>query len=424
MKKISCAAVVLSACLLALPVFGQGKEAPSPYSRTMSNLDKNGLVLTYRNTDEGMVLEKQTIALLLSMVSNGTDSDDSTQAVIKALSELFRESGIDSIRAVGSSVCRQESGLYRARGFLCMPEGSTGFMKDLFPSNSPVSDFFSIIPREAFLAGGSAFRLKSAFERGMGILKRNLSKEDFAEIDETLAKAKQEGADIPALLDTVRGIAFYLENVSGKEPVFPGFTDGALLLETANDSLYRYLLTTADPEDVRDGAVVLDNDAHVEMIQSGKYLIISNDLARAKDVLAGKVELLAADPAFKKVIPPEKEALGVFVWTPGFGALANNLVFAFVPDEHRKAAADLIRVFGLNEPFCSISMLKKDGFANTTLTTVPGLLCSTAATASGSANMTSVPFLAGMILPAIQQARMKAEMLKAAAGSSEKDDEE
>ena len=421
MKKFACMAAVLTACLLALPASGQEKEELAAYGQTMSHLDKNGLVLTYRDTGNGMSLEREAISLILSMVSRELGSDQDSQSVIKALGELFRESGICSIRAIGSSVSKQKTGLYLARYFFCMPEGSTGLLKDIQPSNRPVSDFFGLIPREAFVAGGTAFRLGPAFEKVMSILKRTLAEEEYAKIEGALSEAKKDGVDIPALLDTVRGAVFYLENVPGKDPVFvPGFTGGALLLETTDDSVYRLILTKEDPENIHDGAVVLDQDMHVEMIQSGKYLILSNDIARVKDILAGKVELLDRDPVVRKVIPAEKEALGVFVWTPGLGALANSLVSMFAPEEYQKDAVDLIRIIGLNEPLCSVSVLEKDGVANLIQTTVPGLLCSMAASAPGGNNMASVPVLAGMVLPAIQQARMKAQMLKDASDPDNK----
>ena len=425
MKKfITCTAAVLTVCLLALPALGQEKEMPTAYNRTMLNLDKGGLVLTYRDTQDGMTLEKEVISLILSIASREVGSDKDAQGIIKGLGELFRESGINSVHATGSSVRKQGTGLYRGRNFLFMPNGSSGLIKDIFPSNRPVSEFFSLIPCEAFLAGSSAFRLAPAFERIMGILKKNLESDEYAEIEKSLAEAKKEGVDIPALLETVRGITFYLENVPNKEPVFPGFTGGAVLLETTDDSIYRLILTKEDPENVRDGAVVLEDDMHVEMIQSGKYLILSNDLARVKDLLAGKVGLLASDPAVNKVIPEEKEALGVFLWTPGFGALANNLVSMFAPEEYKKDAFNLIRIVGLNEPFCAVSLMKKDGFANIAQTTVPGLLCAMAGSASGNANMTTLPVIAGTILPALQQARMRAQELSSPINADDEDEEE
>lgn len=407
MKMFLRAAAVLTVCSLSLPVFGQ-KSVPEVYDRTVSHLDTKGLVLTYRNIAEGCTLEKEVLSILCSLVARENGCEDS-QAAIKVIRELIRESGFESIYGVGASVTPVPGGMFRAKSFICTPLGRSGLLADLASVNRPAADFFNLVPSEAFLAGGSILNLAPAFDRVLDVLKKNLPEEDYAEIGGFLDNAKNEGTDVRALLASVCGFAFYVENVPGAEAPFPGVTDGAILLETTDDSIYRAILANADQEDIRDGKViVVDKDSHVEAVQIGKYLVLTNNLARATDVLNGKVVSLAANPKFANFIPGEKDIQSFCLWTPELGALAETLASIVVPQENQPDIARLVQAFGLKAPFCSVSSVKQDGIVCIALTSSPGLVCAVAAGGAGGNVASTMPVMAGMLLPAIQQARMAA----------------
>jgi len=424
MKKFLCLAALLTACLLALPVSAQQKP-PTIYGRTMSNLDTGGLVLNYRNTAEGCTLEKEIIPLFCSVLAKAQDGDDS-RVVLQVINILLRESGLDSVHAIGASVKPMAGGFFRGKQFICTPEGPKGFLKDLTPSNRPASEFLQLVPAEAFLAAGSNLNLLPALDRLLTVLKNELPAEDYAEVEDIFNKAKAEGVDIHALLGSVRSFVCYLENIPGNEneKIFPGFSGGALLLETADDSIFRCMLAKADKEDIRDGKViVLDKDSHVEAAQLGKYLVISTGLAGVEELLAGKRALLTSAPDFAKFVPKEKEVFGFFLWTPGLGKLVDNLASTFAPQTIQAEIVRAIQLFGLTEPLCSVSAARPDGIACVTLTSTPGLLCSLAAGATGK-SFSSLPMMAGMLLPALGQAREAARAARGGAQVEEEDEED
>ena len=180
MKMFLRAAAVLTVCSLSLPVFGQ-KSVPEVYDRTVSHLDTKGLVLTYRNIAEGCTLEKEVLSILCSLVARENGCEDS-QAAIKVIRELIRESGFESIYGIGASVTPVPGGMFRAKSFICTPLGRSGLLADLASVNRPAADFFNLVPSEAFLAGGSILNLAPAFDRVLDVLKKNLPEEDYAEI--------------------------------------------------------------------------------------------------------------------------------------------------------------------------------------------------------------------------------------------------
>lgn len=428
MKMFLRTAAVLTVCSLSLPVFGQ-KSVPEVYDRTVSRLDTKGLVLTYRNVAEGCTLEKEVLSILCSLAARECGEGES-QSAIQVIRELIRESGLESIYAVGASVSPVSEGMFRAKSFVCTPQGRSGILADITVANRPAEEFFNLVPAEAFLAGGSNLNLAPAFDRVLEVLKKNLPEEDYAEIGGFLDEAKNKGTDIRALLASVSGFVFYVENVPGAEaeaPV-PGVTDGAILLETTDDSIYRSILTSADQEDIRDGKViVLDADSHVEVLQIGKCLVLSNNLARATDILNGKVASLAVNPKFAKYVPGEKDIQSFFLWTPELGSLAGTLASLAVPQENLSDVASLIQAFGLKAPLCSVSSVKQDGIICIALTSSPGLICALASGATGGNCASAVPVVAGALMPAIQSAREAAKRHagdKKQAGDAAADDDD
>lgn len=402
------AVIVLTAATFGLAaqglnrIGGQGRSTDrAVFDRTMRELDTGGLVLTYKNTQESAKFIRELVQLAVDQFASEGGAD--AEKIGKIADEFFTESGFSSLKSYGNSVSRNGD-LYTFKSFFGSTSPRDGLIWDLAAENKPVSELYRYVPQHAILAAGGVIRLKPAYDRVMRLLQKYLPEKDFSELNENIDSMKREGLDLPHQLSVWTGYTLYLENQSDKQPIVPGITGATLILQMADDSLYRTILTKVAPEQVSNGVVMIP-DTPLMMTQINGFLIVTTNADAFESIRKKYIANISSEPEFRTYARGlTRSASFFFWWSPRAKDSCDALIQAFCPQDQQNLIKSLLRFAGLDKPILAFSSVSSDGVSTVIRAGTGHLLCQAAAMSSADPSW-SIPVLAGMLLPALGSAR-------------------
>ena len=415
MKKFSKIAAVFVLTAAAVGLTAQGFQTSGSrtgtgtdkavYDRTMKELDTGGLVLTYRNTQESVNFVREIVKLAAGQFSASEGGD--AEKISSMAEDFFAQSGLSSIQSIGSSVSRSGD-LYTLKGFVSASSSRNGLIWDLVAENKSVSELLRYVPQNAVLAAGGTVRLKPAYDRVMKLLQKYLPSREYEQLTSALNSLKEEGIDLPHQLSAWTGYTLYLENQPDKQPIVPGVTGGTLILQMADDSLYRLILLKVDPDQVSNGVVMIP-DTPLMMMQKNGLLVVTTDSKLFDNIQKKGFPTLAADPDFRvyaKGLPAA--GTGFFWWGPGAKSTCESLIRAFCPQDQQKLLQEVLRLTGFDKPILAFSSSSSGGVLTVIRAGTGNLLCPMASgimAADPASVLPAAGIAAGMLLPAVGAAK-------------------
>ncbi len=338
-----------AACLSAVSLsFAQDAEKQI-YQNVMSQLDTPNVALTYRHTQEFLkpfqALMNQCMPLVLQV--SGIQAPAAETA-----SNLLATSGLQSVQGFGSSTNKAD-GVYTVKNYMYAPAAQQkGLIWDAMPANQSLDTILGAVPESAFFVWAADCNFISAYNTLVAAVCA-ASPEAKAGYDQAIAEAQKQGIDVKKLVESVKGMALYLNCDPGKPQLFPGLTGGAILVKTTNDQLFKTLLTKVNPEDVQDGMIVVPNTP-LRAAQIGKYLVLTNDMDSVKKAPAFQNTAKRVVFGFEKDLP--KNAVAFFGWKPAFGTLITTFLAVQPLD-----VKNFVPLFGLDQEFAAVQARTADG---------------------------------------------------------------
>ena len=437
----------LFAVSLALSVISHGAPqlpeiAPDPESRLPvmgKYLSQGGDFYVCLSTGQWAANLDQAVAKIMKMVKVVLPEveQENLQLISYFLTAFLRDSGVREFAGVGASSVAMAEDMHQNRLFLQHPVGPPkGFLWEAFTAENRPFDWLQRLPANTVYARWAMVRpepvwnwLKQVIDgcgrpdivRGFHEGLEKGRKEEGVELDRWFASVTG-GVGLVATLDPKRMIQL---STGGDQPIaFPAFA-GALVVEVKDDTLFEFAERMIKKEGGE--AKRIDKDGvrsyvfpEVEVAESGffiqpsisrfgPYLVLSSSHELLASLAAGKGGLSGV-PHFQRcqqAMP--KQGFGFSYLSPvAVETVANALFAALATDEPE--AAEMLRA--AYRPFrgiysWSVALRTPDGVAyvaNQRFGTGQLLL-------SHHPTLQNTPILAGLLLPALSQARGKARRI-------------
>ena len=398
MKKIT-TIVCMAALVLTASLHAQTPE--QDYRKTLSKLDQGGITLNYLNykaVEQIFTSFWDQCVAPLQIIKSNQDA----AKVVAIGKNIYQVSGLNGIRAIGSSV-KFNYRFYTGKTFIYAPAaGQKGLIWDFTPAARDIKPMTRLLPADAFYSFGSYLTAKKGYESLLAIA-RQLGK-DIPEVrkgyQEFMQMQKAQNMDLAAFADSIEFIVGYAANTKGAAPMIPGLTDFALILKTKNDSIYKTLLTSVPPDSVKNGAIVFPGTPFA-IFQYKNHLFATNNVQKVKALIDGRG---AAGLSSSQLTGHATAFCSV---TPEFGTFLRNLIPLIGNKEPdlNLFINNLISYLALDKGMVCLMNRTQDGILFTCASMSP--VIPMLANSSNMSVVATVPTLAGMLLPALHSAREK-----------------
>ena len=434
-------------CALALTLSHLSPGAPELPAVTPQANSKQPVIGKYLNPggdfylcmDSGEWAKKLELMLVkVEAAVETTVPEDGQEGVALAFHfarAFLRDSGVKDFGGIGASSIRLAEGLHHNRLFFQYPAGGPkGFLWEALTAKNHSLAFAQCLPRKTAFARWSVMRPQPVWEWIKATIKESGNAEISGKFEEAMAKLERDGVELDrylasltggvgmvATLDPDRLVKLPLDRNNVAE--IPAF-DGALVVEVKDDTLFELIgkklaeegetFEKVNTKGIR--ALVFperkidDSELAFRMTiaRFDDYLVLASS-SQLVGILAAKKGGLIATPHFKQcqeAMP--KEGFGFMYLSPSATRTGYDAFLKAIAAEEPEAAKAVGAAYG-----------SLRGMFNWSVTLhTPGGVAIVANQSSGITQFlithgpsVHLPILAGMLLPALSQAREKARRI-------------
>ena len=311
----------------------------------------------------------------------------------KIIREVWNETNFSQIGSIAVSGKQVGPDFYSVKNFTELPaEKRTGALWKILQGSQALS-FIDVMPKNTIAAVAVDFdgaELLAMIDRYVAKYAPQEVKDGYKAF---FAEGLQNGVDVKAIANSVRGIALCVE-ADPARLVAPGYSSATLYLSVKDQTLMNTIVKAAKAKNPE--IVTVNNElmipapfGMVAVFQQGNYIVATTDFAGAKNLLAGKSPSLKQNPDYIKYAAgtPDKGNAFIFVSSE----LGKTVIPAYLP----LLPADLIQTLdmqklcdavGLGPALYSVSYTNQDG---------AGSVCNTGS--KGLAILTGDPVMGAMV---------------------------
>lgn len=356
MKKMFVALVAVAA--LAVPQLSAQQQVAAKY------VDKDGFAFSIK--DGGYIIHWVEDIYDVSMKKLVEVPEISL--VDKIIREVWNETNFSQIGSIAVSGKQVGPDFYSAKTFTELPaEKRTGALWKILQGSKALS-FIDVMPKNTIAAVAVDFdgaELLAMIDRYVAKYAPQEVKDGYKAF---FAEGLQNGVDVKAIANSVRGIALCVE-ADPARLVTPGYSSATLYLSVKDQTLMNTIVKAAKAKNPE--IVTVNNElmipapfGMVAVFQQGNYIVATTDFAGTKNLLAGKSPSLKQNPDYIKYAAgtPDKGNAFIFVSSE----LGKTVIPAYLPLLPPEVAQildmqALCNVIGIGPALYSMSYANQDG---------------------------------------------------------------
>ena len=312
----------------------------------------------------------------------------------KIIREVWNETNFSQIGSIAVSGKQVGPDFYSVKNFTELPaEKRTGALWKILQGSQALS-FIDVMPKNTIAAVAVDFdgaELLAMIDRYVAKYAPQEVKDGYKAF---FAEGLQNGVDVKAIANSVRGIALCVE-ADPARLVAPGYSSATLYLSVKDQTLMNTIVKAAkakNPEIVTANNELMIPTPYgmIAVFQVGNYIVATTDFAGTKNLLAGKSPSLKQNPDFIKYSAGTPAAGEAFIFfSSEIGKTVIPAYLPLVPAEitQKVDIQNLCSAIGVGPALYAVSYANRDGV---------GSICNTGS--KGAAILTADPAMSSAVL--------------------------
>lgn len=339
-------------------------------------VDKDGFA--FSRSDSNFTV--RWIEQIYNAIAQKAVADPDLAVADKFIRELWKECNAAEFGVSAISGKEVAADFFVVKQFTAIPAAKrTGFLWKLFPDSKTVP-FVDVMPKNSLFCCGFNFN-GSAISGMVDHYVKEFGDQEFQKsYAEFLSESAANGVDFQKILNSITGVAFYLEADPARQ-VVAGFSSAAIIVSVKDRTIMDLVVASAkknNPDIVTaNNEILFPTDFGVlAVFQVGNYIAMTTDPAAAKDLISGRTPSLKQNPDYIKYAAGTPAAGSAFCFVSS--ELGNTVIPAYLPlvpadvTKHIDIAA-LCKIIGIGPALYSVSYSNGDGVGSVTNTGSKGI---------------------------------------------------